>query len=151
MYIHVHDLIYLYVHGTYMFMHVKICMDSTDTSVQLLNHTSFPIRPNQPCDAGESQLRAGASPSEQPSEQLVKRLFLLNNWLNHVHTLYIHVHTVYRHVHMLYMGTSHFMHVPLWYMPLHTLLYHTCTTFRQCWYTRVSHSVQAGFQHVYTP
>ncbi len=117
MYIHVHDLIYLYAHGTYMFMH------STDTSVQLLNHTSFPIRPNQPCNTSKSQLSAGASPSEQPSEQLGKlRLSLLNNWLNHIHTLYIHVHTVYRHVHtvyryvnMLYMGTSHFMHVPLWY------------------------------------
>ena len=111
---------------------------STDTSVQLLNHTSFPIRPNQPCNTRESQLSAGASPSEQPSEQLGKlRLFLLNNWLNHVHTLYIHVHRVYIHVHrvyihwhvhMLYMGTSHFMHVPLWYMPLCTCLYSACTT-----------------------
>ena len=33
--------------------------------IQLSNHTSCPIRPNQPCDAGESQLRAGSSPSEQ--------------------------------------------------------------------------------------
>ena len=38
----------------------------TDTCLQLHNHTSFPIRPDQPCDAGESQLRAGAAPSEQP-------------------------------------------------------------------------------------
>jgi hypothetical protein len=30
------------------------------------NHTSCPIRPDQPCDAGESQLRAEAAPSEQP-------------------------------------------------------------------------------------
>jgi hypothetical protein len=98
---------------------------SKDTSVQILNHSSFPIRPNQPCNAGKSQLSEGASPSEQPSEQLGKlRLFLLNNWLNHVHTLYIHVHTVYRHVHMLYMGTSHFMHVPQWYM----LFILACTT-----------------------
>ncbi len=87
--------------------------------------TSFPIRPNKPCNTSKSQLSAGASPSEQPSKQLGKlRLFLLNNCLNHVHTLHIHVHTVYRHVHtvyrhvhMLYMGTSHFMHVPLWYRP----------------------------------
>ena len=52
-YIHIHECKYMYGH-------------STDTSVQLHNHTSFPIRPDQPCDAGESQLRAGASPSEQP-------------------------------------------------------------------------------------
>ncbi len=37
--------------------------------------------------------------------------------LYRVHTVHRHVHTVYRHVHTLYMGTSHFMHVPLWYMP----------------------------------
>jgi hypothetical protein len=38
----------------------------TDSAVQVHNHTSFPIRPDQPCDAGESQLHAGAAPSEQP-------------------------------------------------------------------------------------
>jgi hypothetical protein len=45
----------MYGHGTY-----------TSESVQLLNHTSCPIRPDQPCDAGESQLLAEAAPSEQP-------------------------------------------------------------------------------------
>ena len=39
---------------------------NTDTSVQVHNHTSFPIMPDPPCDAGESQLHAGAAPSEQP-------------------------------------------------------------------------------------
>ena len=43
----------MYVHCSYM-------------SVLLHNHTSFPIRPDQPCDAGESPHRAGAAPSEQP-------------------------------------------------------------------------------------
>ncbi len=37
----------------------------TDTCVHVHNHTSFPIKPDQPCDAGESQLRARAAPSEQ--------------------------------------------------------------------------------------
>ncbi len=72
MYIHVHEFISLYVHCTYTCIDVNTCLESnfglcTDTSVQLHNHTSFPIRPDQPCDAGESQLRAGAAPSEQPS------------------------------------------------------------------------------------
>ena len=44
----------------YMFEHC------TDTCLQLHNHTSFPIRPDRSCDAGESQLRAGAAPYEQP-------------------------------------------------------------------------------------
>ncbi len=60
MYIHVHEVTYLYVHGTYKCMYISICMDMVP------NHTSFPIRPDQPCDAGESQLRAEAAPSEQP-------------------------------------------------------------------------------------
>jgi hypothetical protein len=70
MYIHVlHVFIYLYVHhdGTYTFMNVKSMYGhSTDTSVQLHYHTSLSIRPDQPCDTCESQLRAGSSPSEQP-------------------------------------------------------------------------------------
>jgi hypothetical protein len=52
-YIYVHALIYLYVHDA-------------GTSVQLHNPASLLIRPDQPCYAGESQLRAGSSPSEQP-------------------------------------------------------------------------------------
>ena len=40
----------------------------TDTSVHVHNYTSFkfPIIPDQPCDASESLLRAGAAPSELP-------------------------------------------------------------------------------------
>jgi hypothetical protein len=38
----------------------------THTSVHVHNYTSFPIITDQPCDAGESLLRAGAAPSELP-------------------------------------------------------------------------------------
>ncbi len=55
-----------YVRCTYMFMHSYVCtmyivhtymhrywyMFGHSTSVQLHNHTSFPNRPDQPCDAG---------------------------------------------------------------------------------------------------
>jgi hypothetical protein len=80
-YVHVHDVMHLNVHSTYTFMnniflctwyiHVHECKymygHSTDTSVQLHNHTSesLSIRPDQLCDARESQLRAGSAPSEQ--------------------------------------------------------------------------------------
>ncbi len=47
-----------------------------------------------------------------------------DNWLYHVHTLYMHAHTLYRHVHSLYMGTTYFMHVPLSYIPLRIRLFH---------------------------
>ncbi len=71
MYIHVHAFLYMYVCCTYIYIDVDTCLENfghcTDTCVQLPNLTAFPIRPDQPCDAGESQLRAGASPSEQPS------------------------------------------------------------------------------------
>jgi hypothetical protein len=73
-----YTLVNMYVHGmymyiniykcTYMFMNSYLCMyvvhthakmliyvwilyRHEDTSVQLHNHTSFPIRPNQPCNA----------------------------------------------------------------------------------------------------
>ena len=38
----------------------------TDTSVNVHNNTSFPIIPEQSCDADEYLLRAGAAPSELP-------------------------------------------------------------------------------------
>ena len=75
----------MYVHCSYM-------------SVLLHNHTSFPIRPDQPCDAGESPHRAGAAPSEQPQYTCI----------NTVHTLYIYcIYTAYTctyHVHDLHLG-----------------------------------------------
>jgi hypothetical protein len=53
-----------------------------------------------------------------------------DNWLYHVHTLYlhvhtlyIHVHTLYIHVHCLYISPTHYMKVPLWYFPLQPRLY----------------------------
>ena len=46
MYIHVHDLIYLYVHGTYTFMHVNICMDTVQTCLYIFTTTlHFPSCP----------------------------------------------------------------------------------------------------------
>ncbi len=71
-YIHVHDCISLYVHCTYMYINVNICLDTVQTRLCMFTTTlHFPSRlnlPDQPCDAGgESQLRAGAAPSELPS------------------------------------------------------------------------------------
>ena len=94
MYIHVYECKVMYVHCTYTFMIVYMCMHSTDTSqaVQLHNHTSLLIRPDQPCDAGESQLSAGSFPSELPPSESVISLLLeqLSDWLNPVCTMYIH-------------------------------------------------------------
>jgi hypothetical protein len=46
MYIHVHDLIYLNVHGTYMFMHFKICMDTVQTRLYSFSSSlHFPSSP----------------------------------------------------------------------------------------------------------
>ena len=60
-YRHVHRCWYRYVHRCwYMYGHC------THTSVHVHSCTSFPIIPDQPCDAGESLLRAGAAPSELP-------------------------------------------------------------------------------------
>ncbi len=74
LYIHVHNCKYVYVHSTDM-----------SQAVQLHSRTSLliMIRPDQPCDTGESQFSAGSFPSELPGppcesviclllEQLVK-------------------------------------------------------------------------------
>jgi len=55
-----------------MYINVNICLDTVQTRLCMFTTTlHFPSRPNlpdQPCDAGgESQLRAGAAPSELPS------------------------------------------------------------------------------------
>ncbi len=88
MYIHVYECKVMYVHCTYTFMIVYMCMHSTDTSqaVQLHNHTSLLIRPDQPCDAGESQLSAGSFPSELPPSRLpsLSSVSYWDNWLDPV-------------------------------------------------------------------
>ena len=72
MYRHVHDLIYLYVHGTYMFMHVKICMDTVQTRLY-----SFSTTLHFPSDPISLATPASLSSVQEP-------LLLsspLNNWL----------------------------------------------------------------------
>ena len=69
MYIHVHDVIYLYVHGTYTFMNVNICMDTIQTRLYSFTTTlHFPS-----CNWLNH----------------VHTLYI------HVHTVYRHVHTLY--------------------------------------------------------
>ncbi len=79
-YLHVYECKVMYVHCTYTFMIVNVYVHSTDTSqaVQLHNHTSLFIRPDQPepCDAGESQLSAGSFPSELPPSESIISLLL---------------------------------------------------------------------------
>ncbi len=46
MYIHVHDLIYLYLHSTDMFINVNICMDTVQTRLYSISTTlHFPSGP----------------------------------------------------------------------------------------------------------
>ena len=53
--------IYMYVHGTYMFMNVPYMYEhGTETYVHLHSHTSLLIRPDLQC------LQAGSAPAEQP-------------------------------------------------------------------------------------
>ncbi len=97
----------MYVHCTYTFMIVNMCMYIVPQAVQLHNHTPLLIRPNQPCNAGESQLSAGSFPSElPPSESVISLLLeqLVKSSMYHVHILHIHVHTLYIHAHTFVHG-----------------------------------------------
>ena len=91
MYIHVHDLIYLYVHGTYMFMHVKICMD------MVLVQTCFSTTLHFP--SGPISLTTPASLSSAQAQLLQSSLELACQ-AHHVRWIhmYIHVCTWYEHV-----------------------------------------------------
>ena len=73
MYIRVHDLIYLYVHGTYSFMNVKICMDTVQARLYSFSTTlHFP--------SGPISLATLASLSSVQEQLLLSSP--LNNWVN---------------------------------------------------------------------
>ncbi len=110
MYIHVHALIYFYVHDTY-------------SSVQLHNHTSLP--PADRSWAGLIQLGHPSTLQWVSIGQLAMYhhdvhtpCTYISLCMYHVHTFHVHGHTVYIHVHTLYMGTTYFIYIPLWYMPV---------------------------------
>ncbi len=67
------------------------CTDTVRTGMYFVhNHTSHPIRPDQPCDAGESQLRAGSAHAEQhPSCQQSPRRTM------NIHMTYINTSVTY--------------------------------------------------------
>ena len=135
-YRHVHRCWYMYVHRCwYMYGHCT----HTSVHVHNLKYTSFPIIPDQSCDAGESLLRAGASPSELPpswhqSLQLTDHPGAASASLcrprkpveTTVYTMYIHctymVHIWFIHWPTMYMCTDYTMLSPLRQFPLRTRL-----------------------------
>jgi hypothetical protein len=112
---HIHCIIYVYIQCIYMYIrctwvpHIVciwvLCSDAQDILIILC------IR--GPEDIPQSCICISVLATETCSD----------NWLYHVHTVYIHVHTVYTHVHTLYMSTKYFFCVPVRYFPLQTRLY----------------------------
>ncbi len=178
MYIHVHEFISLSVYCTYTCIDLNLCLDAVQTCLCSFTPTlHFPIRPDQPCDASESQLRAGATPSEQQpswhqsfqrtdhpgvachaqtatatgSHHTSVELFppCWDNWLKHVCTLHVRVQSVYIYVHTLYMGTTYCMHIPLLCLPLHASLYHLWHRYIQCYHTGIYPCVHTGIYLLY--
>ena len=71
------------------------------------------------------------------------------------HTVFIQVrsHTMFIHVHTLYIGTTHYMHLPLRYTPLCNRLNSgniPCNMYVLCYRTGTSHYVQTRFRQGYT-
>ncbi len=120
-YIHVHELIYLYVDGTYTFMNVNICMDIVQT-----RQYSFTTTLHFPSGLIGFALPASLQVSSVQAQLLQSSLLLVISL--HVHKLYIHcsslfilvctlyilVCTCYRHVHpveclyMVHLGSCWF-------------------------------------------
>jgi hypothetical protein len=66
-------------------------------------------------------------PARNLAVQLVKTSMCLDCFgMYKASTLHVHVHSVYIHVHTLYMGTTYYIHIPLWYIPLLSRLYCPC-------------------------
>ncbi len=86
------------------------------------------------------------------SEQLVKTSMCLDCFgMHNAHTWHVHVHTVYIQVHTLYMGTTYYIHIPLWYIPLLSRLYCPCSNRDVlCYSTGIGHSVHRGFRQGHT-
>ena len=160
-YIRAHGCICLYVH-------------STDTSVQLHKHTSLSIRPNQPCDSCESQLRAGPSPAERhPSCHLSPCTYIaytlsylvctctctqacqisLRNvcgliWYEPcIYIVYTLSYSVYTLSYCVYTssGTMYCILIPQLYIALCTLLNSPCNKDVLCYSTGICYSVQTVY------
>jgi hypothetical protein len=131
------------------------CTDAVRTGMYFVhNHTSLPIKANQPCDAGGSPLRAGSAHAEQhPSGQQSPRLTdhpgmypsqhgmsaaqtLTYRYVNkeYVTNMSVPVCTWYKHV---YAGQNVYIHV-------YTFMY----TYEQCAYLFILAYVCTMYVHV---
>ncbi len=93
------------------------CTDALRTGIYFVhNDTSCPIRPDHPCDARESQLRAAAAPSEQPPS--CHQTFSSGGIYMYIH-VYIMYMYLYIHVYNMYVQCVYIAH-------LHTCMVYTC-------------------------
>jgi hypothetical protein len=122
---HVYECKVMYVHCTYTCKFVYVHSTDTSQAVQLQNHTPLLIRPDQPCDAGESQALSSAQAPFLQSCLLpsLSSVSCWNNWLNpvcactdSVCTMYIHC--IYTFIRCIY------MHIPCIWVLLIICVYH---------------------------
>ncbi len=79
------------------------CTDPVRTGMYVVhNHTSLPIRPNQPCDTCESQLCTAAAPPEQPPSCHQSFQLTVHAYMNMVYTMYKHIIYMYVNVYDMY-------------------------------------------------
>ena len=118
-YIHVHDCLYMYEHGT-------------ETYVHLHSHTSLLISP-----IGRATPASLSSAQAQLLQSSLLPFIRMDSvgWTCtvscNVYTLYIRVRTRYIHVHTLYMRSTYGMHIPLWYVPLCSSMNCLCVMYVQ--------------------
>ena len=159
----------LYVDGTYTFMNVNICMDIVQTRLYSFTTTlHFPSGPISFATPASLQVSSAQAPLLQSSLLLVISLhvhtlyirsvhtslfILVCTWCRHVCTWFISVHPV-QCLYMVHLGSSWFTSF-CWkrFLDVRRLYSHvlSCTTFKQCYGTGISHLVQAGFIQVCTP
>ena len=138
MYIHVYECKVMYVHCTYTFMIVNMCMYIVQTRLRLYSSTTTLHFSSGPISlATQASLSSVQAPFLQscllPS---LSSASCWNNWLNPVCTMYIHcIYTFIRCIYMhipLYMGTTDYLRIPLPCMPV-------CTAHVRCMYYAIVH------------
>ncbi len=118
MYIHVYECKVLYVHCTYTFMIVNMCMYIIQTRLRLYSSTTTLHFSSGPISlATQASLSSAQAPFLQscllPS---LSSVFCWNNWLNPVCTMYMHC--IYTFILCIY------MHIPCTWVLLIICVYH---------------------------
>ncbi len=119
MYIHIYAFNDMYIHSICTFIFTFMCMQYVHTRSLINIFVCTWYRHFYTASQPHFTSQYSKPLYLNLSVQLVKTSMCLDCFGTYnARTLHVHVHIVYIHVHTLYMGTTYYIHIPLWYIPL---------------------------------